>query len=104
MAADNLLAIIVRFTIVPEMMDCFVDLVRENARLSVSVEPGCERFDVLVPRDRKAEIVLYELYNSTEQFNDHLSRPHYLTFDAATRSMVVEKRVERFELANAPKP
>ena len=98
-SADTRLAIIVRFKILPEKIEGFADLVKENARLSKALEPGCKRFDVLRPNDGTSQIVLYELYQSSEDFQDHLVRPHFVAFDEATRSMVIDKRVERFELA-----
>jgi autoinducer 2-degrading protein len=94
------LVVIVRFAIAPEMIERFVGLVTDNARLSRLLEPGCQRFDVLRPADGSSQIVLYELYASTEDFDDHLARPHFIAFDTATRSMVIEKRVERFEMVD----
>jgi len=98
--ANARLVIIVRFTILPDMIDAFVNLVMENASLSKTLERGCQRFDVLRPDDGAAQIVLYELYDSADDFQDHLTRPHFAAFDTATQSMVIEKRVERFEMVD----
>ena len=97
-AVDGVLAIIVRFTIAPESIDRFLALVSDNARLSKQLEPGCQRFDVLRPETGASLVVLYELYRTAEDFADHLTRPHYLEFDAATRAMVSDKKIERLGL------
>ncbi len=70
----------------------------ENATASVRDEPGCRRFDVLLPEERAGRIVLYEIYQDRAAFDAHLRTPHFATFDAATKTLVRGRSVRRFDL------
>ena len=59
---DRRLVILVDFTLAPETRAEFHRLVLENAAASLRDEPGCRRFDVLVPEgDSGDRVVLYEI-------------------------------------------
>jgi quinol monooxygenase YgiN len=90
-------AIIVQFALAPGTRDRFLALVRDNATTSVRDEPGCHRFDVLVPA-AEDEVVLYEIYADAAAFDIHLASPHFADFDRATSDMVRSKAVTRFAL------
>src|SRR5262245_61337226 len=90
-------AITVAFELEEGAFDTFFRLVKENAAQSVKLEPGCIRFDVLVPLAAPgSSVLLYEIYATREDFTRHLSMPHYLSFDEATRAMVLSKTVANF--------
>jgi (4S)-4-hydroxy-5-phosphonooxypentane-2,3-dione isomerase len=95
----------VRFDVKPDAFPSFLAQVRANAALSVQVEPGCLRFDVLVPAGGEdSGILLYEIYRTRADFELHLTSAHYQSFDAATRQMVLAKQVvfhQLFENAKA---
>ena len=95
--ANPTFAIIVRFTLAPGTRERFLTLVRDNAATSVRDEPGCHRFDVLVPA-AEDEVALYEIYADAAAFDIHLASPHFAAFDRATRGMVRDKAVTRFSL------
>lgn len=92
--------ILVDFDIDPEARSRFLDLVRENAALSVRNEPDCFRFDVLTARDpaRRNIITLYEIYTDEAAFQAHLASRHFLEFDAASRDMVLNKTVYQLDV------
>ncbi|MFQ5973223.1 MAG: putative quinol monooxygenase [Alphaproteobacteria bacterium] len=92
-------AIWVVFELEPNAFDPFHDLVVENARTSLRDEPGCRRFDVLVPDgDARDRVALYEIYDDEAAFQAHLEAPHFQRFDAAVRHLVRERRIERYAL------
>lgn len=80
----------------------FLRHVGDNAGASVRDEPGCRRFDVLVPesetQDGTSRVVLYELYDSPECFDAHLRTPHYQVFEEATKGLVSGRSVRRLGL------
>jgi (4S)-4-hydroxy-5-phosphonooxypentane-2,3-dione isomerase len=84
----------VSFDIVAKDYSDFLAHLRANAALSLTTEPGCLRFDVLVPLDDAPSVLLYEIYRSRADFDLHLATDHYLRFDAATHGMVRSKTVE----------
>jgi (4S)-4-hydroxy-5-phosphonooxypentane-2,3-dione isomerase len=99
-------AITVEFILRPGAMEAFRRLIDENARNSFDFEPGCQRFDVLVPCNSRDKIFLYEVYNDKPAFEAHLSTQHFLSFNRESTALVASKTISEFELAceaSAPK-
>lgn len=91
--------ILVDFTLrSPGAMAAFRQLIDANARQSCLVEPGCLRFDVLVPNGSDDRILLYEIYESSTAFAAHLQAAHYHVFDQASAALVLHKAVREFIL------
>jgi autoinducer 2-degrading protein len=79
--------------------------VRANAATSVAMEPGCQRFDVLVPRNAApGDIVLYEIYDDRGAFEAHLASEHFASFDRQTKAIVTNKVIVEFEAIENAKP
>ncbi len=87
----------VAFRLHPGTATRFLPLVRANAAASFA-EPGCLRFDVLVPEDGRDAVFLHEIYTDAAAFDLHLATPHFAAFDAATRAMVAAKDVRRWRV------
>ena len=69
-------------------------VVKDNARNSVNQEPGCFLFDVLTPTAAvPSTVFLYEIYKDRAAFEYHCASPHFLSFDLATKHMVLQKTV-----------
>jgi quinol monooxygenase YgiN len=100
--ADRRLVLLVTFDVAPEHAAAFRRLVLENAAASLRDEPGCRRFDVLVPEAGGDRIVLYEIYDDADAFEAHLRSSHYARFAAATDPVVRDKRVTRLAFARDP--
>ena len=86
-------AVVVRFAIDPGARTGFMALLRENARQSVALEPGCRQFDIVEADGPPGDVWLYEIYSDRAAFDTHLKTEHFLSFDAATRGMVMDKTV-----------
>ena len=82
----------------PADMPAFRALIDANARQSCALEPGCRRFDVLVPKGQDLAVFLYEIYDSRAAFEAHLQAAHYYQFDKASAEMVLSKVVQDFTL------
>lgn len=94
------LAVTVTFRLAPGARESFLPLIEENARCSVAGEPGCLRFDVAIPEGEDGtEVFLYEVYANRAAFAEHLETPHYASFDAATRPVVIGKEVKTFSVS-----
>jgi quinol monooxygenase YgiN len=85
--------ITVEFTVDAGDMAAFMPLMLANARASLELEPGCERFDVLRPQGETDRVVLYEIYHDRAAFDLHVRAPHYLAFAAATEPLIRAKSV-----------
>ena len=77
-------------------MDKFFEHVSKNAADSLRLEPGCLRFDVLIPKDSSTTIFLYEIYKDQTAFENHLSAEHFKIFDTNVRNLVALKTVRQF--------
>lgn len=93
--------VVVRFQLHAGCAEAFMPLMAENARLSVELESACHQFDVCVSTGAADEILLYEIYDSPEAFQAHLKMPHFLSFDAEVRDMVLSKEVGTFRRVEA---
>ena len=90
--------IIVDFRLKPGARKEFRRLVDANARASATREAGCRRFDVLEPAGEDNRVVLYEIYNDRNSFDEHKQSEHYARFDGEGSAMVVSKSVTQCEL------
>ena len=91
--------ITVAFDIEPNQREQFIQLITSNAQASLREEPGCLRFDVLLPvGEGDCDVLLYEIYRDRAAFEGHLASAHFLSFDAATRSAVRRKTVREYHL------
>ena len=79
-----------------EKMDKFFEYVSKNAKDSLQTEPGCLRFDVLIPKDSSRTVFLYEIYKDQTAFKNHLNAEHYRIFDSSVRNLVALKTVRQF--------
>ncbi len=80
-------------------MAAFRALIDANARQSCAQEPGCRRFDVLVPKGATDTILLYEIYDSRAAFEAHLQAAHFHVFDKASAALVLSRSISEFTLA-----
>jgi quinol monooxygenase YgiN len=90
--------ILVEFWLTARGRAPFLQLIRENARASLIDEPGCQRFDVLVPKGEEDRVVLYEIYRDAKAFEAHCNAPHFHTFARASNEYVLNKRVTELAL------
>ena len=96
------LVVLVEFTVAAAAVERFAPLMAANAAASLRDEPDCLQFDVLTQADQPGRFVLYEIYRSDAAFAHHLTTPHFRDFDAATKEMIVARKIERFRRAHPP--
>jgi quinol monooxygenase YgiN len=71
-------ALVVTIQIKPEHREAFMKSMLEDARGSVTNEPGCLRFDVVQDADDPNRIHLFEVYRDQAAIEAHRKAPHYL--------------------------
>ena len=91
--------ITVSFRLKPGAMAAFRPLIDANAIASCRDEPGCRRFDVLVPQGSDDQVFLYEIYDDRAAFDAHLKTAHFAAFDRDSADLVAEKTVQIYQLA-----
>ena len=80
----------------------FMPLLNQQADNSVSLEEGCQRFDVMTNSEKQDFVFLHEIYASQDAFKIHLESDHFKTFDAAVGPMVKDKRVATYDQLYSP--
>ncbi len=88
----------VLFTIEPAHYADFMVAMRANARTSLEVEAGCRQFDVCEGEPADCLVFLYEVYDRSDDFSDHLHAAHFVQFSAQTSAWVKEKVVKTYTL------
>ena len=91
-------AITVDFILKPGAMAAFRKLVDKNAKDSCAHEPGCRRFDVLIPNDGGDRVFLYEIYDDRAAFDAHLKTSHFNVFNRESETLVLSKNVAQYTL------
>ena len=72
-----MIAVFVSIRVKPGLSTRFVEATLEDARGSVSDEPGCYRFDVLEDASDPDVVHLYEVYEDEAAIEKHRAMPHY---------------------------
>ncbi len=85
----------VTFTLKPGTRDIFLPLMAENASTSLREEPGCHQFDVCLGDDPET-VFLYEVYDDSVAFSDHLESVHFQSFETAVADMIATKVVHQY--------
>lgn len=75
----------------PEETDLFIRATLDNAR-HTRQEPGNVRFDVLQAEDDPARFLLYEAYQTKEDFAKHQQTPHYLRWKEGVAQAMAQPR------------
>jgi quinol monooxygenase YgiN len=96
--------VIAEFELQPGSGERFQEFVAVNAASSIRDEPGCRRFDVLLPEGVADRVTLYEIYDDRDAFDAHLRTPHFAAFKQATDPIVLSIVGRRFDLQEHAKP
>lgn len=92
------LVILVEFRLKPGTRERFLAAVEPDAKASVGREPGCRRFDVLVPEGEADVVWLYEIYDDAAAFDAHMETPHLKEFQTAIEPIVESATIRRCAL------
>jgi quinol monooxygenase YgiN len=77
----------VKIHVPAERRDQMLAAALEDAKCSVRDEPGCQRFDVLIPAGTADQLALYEVYDDQAALDAHRQTPHLKAFRAAVQSL-----------------
>jgi len=92
--------LVVEFRIKPSYISAFESAMAENARQSLTLEPGCLQFDVCRDPAEEGVFFLYEVYEDDAAIQAHLTSVHFLEMNAATQDWVESKSVRRLTLSD----
>jgi quinol monooxygenase YgiN len=67
-------------------------------------EPECDRYDIFVPDDDENTVFLYEVYADMNAVETHFNTAYMKTYGEATASLVKDRNIRRYSLANESIP
>ncbi len=76
----------------------FMALMKAQARNSLAQEKGCLQFDICLSEEDSQSVLLYEVYENGEAFDEHLKTEYFQEFDAVTAQMIVWKSLRLLDL------
>lgn len=88
-------AVVVDFAIRPDRVDEFRAAMLQQAKNSLELEEGCQRFDVFTDAQLPTTFVLYELYDDEAAFELHLESDHFASFADHVEPMVINRIIRR---------
>lgn len=74
--------------IVPEYLDTYLDILREESETSVRLEPGVICIYPMFQKEHLNQIRLLEIYADREAYESHLQTPHFKHYKETTLKMV----------------
>lgn len=93
------IVLVVKLTMHPGKRDEFLPHIKANAAGANRDEPGCQRFEIMIPRDDADSVYLHEVYDDDAALAAHREAPHYKKMgDAADliadRKVIITERLE----------
>ncbi|MBM3941935.1 MAG: antibiotic biosynthesis monooxygenase [SAR202 cluster bacterium] len=96
--------VVVTVNIKPGVKEQFMRALLEDARGSVTREPGCLRFDVLQDTTDPNRVYLMEEYRDEAAFETHTKQPHFTKFfEAAQAWLATPLEIRKVSAVYPPK-
>ena len=86
-------AVTVEYDVKPECREALERVVRAHAEGTLADEDGCERFDVLIPREDIGKMMVYEVYRDAEALAVHNRSPRMPRVREHLKDLITGKRV-----------
>lgn len=92
--------LVVHVEVDPARRDEFLAIVHAHGAHSLEVEPGCERFEALVPEDRDDEVTLIEVYSDRAALQSHWDSAHMAAYRERVAGMLGGRQARICTLAD----
>ena len=87
------IAVLVEFSVKPEHRQTFESIIRDHAAKTLETEPGCRRFDVLVPQKEDGRVFLVEVYADDAAFKSHGAMPRLAQVRESYKDMIIDRKI-----------
>ncbi|MCY4462774.1 MAG: putative quinol monooxygenase [Albidovulum sp.] len=94
--------VLAEFKVKEGRLEEFLALARDDSAHSVADEPGCRQFDVIASPEEPNVVVFYEVYDSRNDFDAHLSAPHFERFASGHPELIAAQHPTRFFTRHCP--
>jgi len=85
---SNMLIRMAALEIVPEYLDDYLTLLKEESEASVRLEPGVICIYPMFEKKRPTQIRILEIYADSTAYVSHLQTPHFIKYKTSTAAMV----------------
>ena len=97
----DMLVRISEIEIVPEYLDEYKAILKEESAASVKLEPGVIAIFPMFEKEHPTEIRILEIYASREAYESHLKTPHFQKYKTTTLKMVKSLKLVDMEAIDA---
>ena len=87
--------LVVHLDIAKAQLNEFIQIVRAHGANSQQIESGCLQFEVLVPQDLSAHVILFEVYADDAALELHWGSDHMAEYRKQIEGMIVHRTVYR---------
>jgi quinol monooxygenase YgiN len=94
------IVLLVQLDLNPGHKNAFVARALEHRGNVVAKEPGCLRFDLVLPDDGGDTVYLYEVYADDAALRTHFNTPYMKEYLGDTAPMIAQRRRNQCTLAN----
>jgi quinol monooxygenase YgiN len=87
--------------IVPEYLDEYKAILKEESAASVKLEPGVIAIFPMFEKEHPTQVRILEIYASREAYESHLKTPHFQKYKTTTLKMVKALKLVDMEAIDA---
>ena len=77
----------------PARLDAYTAAVREEIEASVRLEPGVLAIYCVAEQGHPSRLRFFEIYADNAAYRSHIASPHFQTYAAVTKDMILSKRL-----------
>lgn len=91
--APDIMVRVSEIEIVPEALEEYKSILKEEAAAAVSIEPGVIAIFPMYQKENPTQVRIVEVYVDKQAYQAHLQTPHFLHYKSATLKMVKSLRL-----------
>ena len=96
-APSEMMVRMAEIEIVPEYLDTYLAILREESEASVRLEPGVICIYPMFQKEHPTQIRLLEIYANRKAYESHLQTPHFKHYKETTLKMVKDLKLVEME-------
>lgn len=86
--APDMMVRISEIEIIPEFLEQYKSILKEESAASVKIEPGVIALFAMYQKENPAQVRIVEIYANKEAYQSHLKTPHFQHYKTTTIKMV----------------
>lgn len=92
--------LLVELKIAEGQRDAFIARGRQHRERVLANEPGCQRFDIVIPEGTSDVVRLYEVYDDQAAVDQHMQTEYMAAYREDTAPQVVGREIVKAVMAN----